>query len=270
MTTLIRSIVLAAFLVAGSAAAQQQATDNPDNPHSTTAKDKQKADVPSSTSNQQVQQGETKNPQSTDYQQGSGTASAGANANIDAAERNNPHHSDARNKEMASASEGMDHDAMMKNATPQMMLQKLHMANLHEIEMAKMAQQNGTEKVKTYAQTLVRDHQDADQKVQDLAKKKSFTLSDMPKNPEMQQKKEMAKEQLSGLKGQQFDKAFAGRMAGEHHHVIAMVQAWKQDCKDQDVCSLIDTLMPKLQQHEQMAMQLRGPTAQGRAPDTNR
>jgi putative membrane protein len=269
MTTLIRSIVLAAFLAAGSAAAQQQATDNPDNPHSTKAKDKQTADVPSS--NQQIQQGETQNPQSPDYRPGAGTASGNTSANIDAAEQNNPHHPDAQNRETASAGQGqMDHEAMMKNATPQQMLQRLHMANLHEIEMAKMAQQNGTEKIKSYAQTLVRDHQDADGKVKDLAQKKSVTLSDAPRNPEMQQKMEMDKEHLSGLKGQQFDKAFAGRMAGEHRKVIDMAQAFRQGCSDQDVCSLIDTLMPKLQQHEQMALQLRGPTAQGRAPETNR
>jgi putative membrane protein len=162
----------------------------------------------------------------------------------------------------------MDHVAMMKNATPQQQLQKLHMANLHEIEMGKMAEQNGTERIRTYAQTLQRDHQAADKQVMDLAKRKSFTLSDTAKDPQKQQHKEMMKDQLSSLKGAQFDRAFANQMAMAHRKVISMAQAWKQDCKDRDVCSLIDSTLPTLQQHQAMAEQLRGPQAQGRAPES--
>src|SRR5205085_5997371 len=130
------------------------------------------------------------------------------------------------------------------NATPQMMLQVLHLSNQHEIEMAKLAQQNGTERIKTYAQTLTSDHQTADQKVKDLAQKKSVTLSDTPRNPQMQQQMQMSKEHLQGLKGQQFDSAFTNRMAMEHQRMIRMAQSWRQNCSDQDVCSLLDTLLP--------------------------
>jgi len=35
------------------------------------------------------------------------------------------------------------------------------------------------------------------------------------------------------------------------------------------VCSLIDALMPKLQQHAQTADQLKGPVPMGRAPPEN-
>ncbi|HTO98722.1 MAG TPA: DUF4142 domain-containing protein [Myxococcales bacterium] len=267
MTNLIRSIALAAFLAAGGAAAQQQASDNPDNPHSTQAKDKQTADVPSSTSNQQIQQGEVQNPQSPDYRNRPATTGPASQQALDQAEQNNPHHPDARHgNDMASA--GMDHEAMAKNATPQMMLQKLHMANQEEIAMAKMAEQNGTDRIKSYAETILHDHQDADQKVKDLAKKKNVTLSDTARNPQMQEKMESAKEHMQSLKGQQFDKAFASKMAMGHHHVISMVEAWRQNCSDQDVCNLIDSLLPKLQQHERMANQLRGPVAQGRAPES--
>src|SRR2546421_598632 len=111
MTTSIRSFCLAALLAAGSAWAQQQPADNPDNPHSTQAKDKQGADVSTSTTHQQIDQAEKPNPDSPQNKDRDRVGSA-----------------------------GMDHDAMMQNATPQMILQKLHMANLEEIEMGKLAE----------------------------------------------------------------------------------------------------------------------------------
>ena len=46
-----------------------------------------------------------------------------------------------------------------------------------------------------------------------------------------------------------------------------MAKAWRQDCKDQDVCSLIDALLPQLQKHAQVADQLKGPAAMGRTPE---
>src|SRR5919204_2262829 len=188
MTAFIRSLCLSALLAAGAAWAQQQ-SDNSSNPHSTTAKDKQST----------------------------GTSSSSTNQQLDRAEQANPHHPQNKDRETTGQTTAMadkdqmsdmDHDAMMKNATPQQMLQKLHMANLHEIEMAKLAEQNGTDKVKSFAQTIERDHQDADQKVQSLAQKKNITLSDTmkAKNPEMQQKMDQAKQHFQGLKGQEFDR----------------------------------------------------------------
>src|SRR2546428_11378151 len=145
MTTSIRSFCLAALLAAGSAWAQQQPADNPDNPHSTQAK--QGSDVSTSTTNQQVDQAEQPNP-------------------------NSPQNKDRDRV----GSAGLDHDAMMQNATPQIILQKLHMTNLEEIEMGKLAEQNGTDRVKAYAKTLQTDHAAADRQVKGLAQKKNITL----------------------------------------------------------------------------------------------
>jgi putative membrane protein len=285
MTAFIRTICLSALLAAGTASAQQQPVDNPSNPHSTTAKDKPSSDVSGSSTNQQVDQAEKPNPH---HPQNKDTKPAGtaSTQGVDNAQRESPRHPENKDRDSMGSSASssqtsagqttamadkdqmadMDHD-MMKNATPQQQLQKLHMSNLHEIEMGKMAEQNGSDKIKSYAKTLQTDHQDADKQVKSLAQKKNITLSDTPKNPEMQQKMEQAKQRFSSMKGPEFDRAFANRMSMEHKRMISMAQSWKQNCKDQEVCNLIDTLIPKLQQHEQMANQLRGPTAQGRTPE---
>src|SRR2546427_6174412 len=155
MTTSIRSFCLAALLAAGSAWAQQQPADNPDNPHST--QDKQGSDVSTSTTNQQVDQAEQPDP-------------------------NSPQNKDRDRV----GSAGLDHDAMMQNATPQIILQKLHMANLEEIEMGKLAEQNGTDRVKAYAKTLQTDHTAADRQVKEPGEKKETAPSDTPKDAQTQ------------------------------------------------------------------------------------
>jgi putative membrane protein len=276
MNAFIRTLCLAGLVAAGSAWAQQSQTDNPDNPHSTTAKDKQGTGTPSSVTNQQVDQNEKVNPHHPDNRNTKPVGNA-TTEQIDAAERGQPHHPQNKDRDKLGTADqtgstdgqmaDMDHDAMMKNATPQMMLQRLHMSNLHEIEMAKVAEQNGSDRIKSYATTLEKDHQDADKQVQDLAKRKNVTLTDAVRNPQMQQRMDAAKQRFASLKGQEFDRAFTNRMSMEHKRVISMLQNWRQNCSDQDVCSLIDTMLPKLQQHAQMADQLRGPTAQGRAPE---
>ena len=254
-----------ACLLAASAQAQTQATDNPDNPHSSTARHKSGSDVSNSQTNAQTDQGENANPHSVRNRDDS--AKPAGRADVQAAEKNNPDSSDFRDREKMGVMDhaGMDHD-MMTNASPQQILQKLHMANQKEISMGRLAEQNGTEKVKDYAQTLERDHQDADQKVMDLAKRKGFSLSDTPKSADTQQKMRDHADRLSGLKGAEFDRAFTNMMAMGHRHLLQMAQGWTSNCKDQDVCSLLNTLLPKLQQHAQTAERLRGPVAQGRSP----
>jgi predicted outer membrane protein len=265
MASLIRSIGLAALLCTGTAYAQQ---DNPDNPHSTKSKDRQGTNTPSSVSNEQTQGAESANPHAVNNKDDASKPQG--SANMDAMQTQNPEDPQYRNREKTDPngmSAGHDHDMMMKNATPQMVLQHLHMANLEEINMGKMAEKNGTDKVKTFAKTLEQDHQAADRQVQDLAKKKGWTVSDTPKDPKMQEKKQSMQDRLSGMNGADFDRGFANMMVNGHRHVIAMTQNFRQNCKDQDVCNLIDQLTPKLQQHLQTAEQLRGPAAQGRAPD---
>jgi predicted outer membrane protein len=58
----------------------------------------------------------------------------------------------------------------MQPQSDEAILMKLHRINQHEIKMAKLAQQKGTAKVKSFAARLVRDHTANDQKVTALAR----------------------------------------------------------------------------------------------------
>jgi putative membrane protein len=237
----------AACLLAGAAWAQQ---GNPQNPHSVQSKDQPGSSVPQSVTNQQAQDAQQANPhsvQSTDKQPA------------------NPSPSD--NEAMQHHPETAQPGATTAEATPQVILQRLHLANLEEIELGKMAEQNGSDKVKDYARMLQTDHKAADQKVTALAQKKGIMLSDKPAvKPEAAQKHQEAKEKLASLKGEDFDRAFTGLMVKGHQHLISAVQHWQSTNKDPDVNTLLDAMMPKLQQHEQMAEKLHGPMPQGKAP----
>src|SRR6185436_2895889 len=171
---------------AGSAWAQQ---DNPENPHSTTNKDRTKASTPQSVTNPQIQATEPGNPTHTHAMEND-AARSGTNPDMDEAESENPHNPNYKDR--------MDR---MAAATPQMILHKLHATNQHEIEAGKLAEQNGSDRVKDYARTLQKDHQDADAKVMALAQKKGFKFGDQPAKPEMAQKHEQEKGRLSSLKG---------------------------------------------------------------------
>jgi putative membrane protein len=149
------------------------------------------------------------------------------------------------------------------DVTPQLILEKLHLANLEEIEAGRLAEQSGTDRVKDYARTLQRDHRAADEKVKALAKKKGLAFAD---KPAPSQKHQAEKDMLAGLTGADFDRAFTGMMAQGHRQLIAAAQRWRSPCKDEDVCALLDQMMPRLREHEQMAEKLHGPLPQGRAP----
>jgi putative membrane protein len=273
MTAFFRSICLAALLCAGTAWAQ---SDTQDNPHSTKAKDKQGSSTPSGATNDQAQSAESANPHSVNNRDDAARPQGDAENKMQQADKENPDDINYKNRQQNQGRSDMehhghmsdaDHDAMMKNASPQMMLQALHMANLEEIKMGKLAQDKGTDRVKSYAKTLQDDHSSADQQVKDLAQKKGWTLNDTPKNEKMQHHQQEMMDRLNNLKGPQFDRSFANMMANGHQRLIHMAQNWSQNAKDPEVKSLLDQMMPKLQQHEQMAEQLKTPAAQGRAPD---
>jgi putative membrane protein len=141
-------------------------------------------------------------------------------------------------------------------------LSKIHKTNQEEIHAGEMAQSNSqSPAVKQYGQTLVQDHQQADQKVQQLASQLGVTLVDpQPSNAAekaMDQKHSAEMDQLKSLNGAAFDKKFSQTMAKGHSHVIGDLEKKQAQLPTSDpVRQLIAQLLPTLKQHEQTAKQL--------------
>lgn len=256
--------VAAACLLAGSAWAQ---ADNPTNPHSTKNKDRQSANVPSSDVQQQTQDAESANPHSTQNPSDAAKPNDGR-ANVNAAERDNPHSTDS--KDRRGSGMAMGHDEMDKGpVNADAVLQRLHVANMGEIAMGQLAEQNGSSKVQQYGKMLVDDHQKNDKQLRDLAGKKSVSLSTTPTDQmaAMEQKhSQKMHDQLAKMNGAEFDRAFIRAMIDDHRKDVNHVQKWSTAINDSDVKSFLTETTPVLKQHLDKAESLREPAAQGRSP----
>jgi putative membrane protein len=127
----------------------------------------------------------------------------------------------------------------------QTFLKKAIEGNFAEVEMGKLAQQNGqSEKVKRFGQTLIDDHSAANQKAMDVAKSMGVTP---PEGPNAKQKADYDK--MSKVSGAQFDLDFATHMVADHQKDIA---EYKKEAKQADAAGeyakgQIDVLQKHLQ-----------------------
>lgn len=146
-----------------------------------------------------------------------------------------------------------------KPAGPAYTLWKLHQANQMEMQMGELAKaQARSPEVKRYGQRLVADHTGADAKVKTWAGKLKVDLDQKPSaSDKAEMDEDMAKmDQLKAMKGADFDGKFVQTMADGHKKVIALVAAAQNEAGQKEIRPLLDELLPKLRQHEQIALRL--------------
>jgi putative membrane protein len=129
-------------------------------------------------------------------------------------------------------------------------LNKLHNANLTEIEAGKLAQDNGKSKAtKDYGRMLVTDETSADQQVMALAKDENIDLSSSTPV--------VGTNYVADLTaGSTFDRRFARSMVDDHKKEIADLTAVREHTTDAKLKKLLTDLLPTLQKHESMAESL--------------
>jgi len=131
-------------------------------------------------------------------------------------------------------------------------LNELHRSNVNEIAMGKLAEKDGQSKeVKSYGQTLVRDHQAADKKVMALAAEEKLVLKDVPPM------KHDTNDGMGGIPaGPGFDAKFAREMLEDHRRDIAAITRARDDTSDAKLKKLLKELLPTLEKHEQTAQKI--------------
>jgi putative membrane protein len=136
----------------------------------------------------------------------------------------------------------------------QKMMKDLAQANMAEIEAAKVAQQkSSSEEVKTFAQKMIDDHTKASDQLQQLAQAKNVTL---PTDLDSKHKSEIKK--LSALSGDKFDKRYMSQGGvSDHRKTHALLGRIEKNAKDSDLKTLASSLMPTVDEHWQMAKQIR-------------
>jgi putative membrane protein len=112
----------------------------------------------------------------------------------------------------------------------QTFLKKAIEGNYAEVEMGKLAQQNGqSDEVKKFGQMLSNDHSAANQKAMDAAKAIGMTP---PDGPNAKQKADY--EKMSKITGARFDREFATHMVADHQKDIA---EYKKETRQSDAAA---------------------------------
>jgi len=133
----------------------------------------------------------------------------------------------------------------------QAFLKKAIEGNYAEVQMGKLAQQNGqSDDVKKFGQMLSDDHSAANQKALDAAKSLGMTP---PDGPNAKQKADYAK--MSKMTGPRFDRDFATHMVADHQKELT---EYKKEAKQSDAAGeYAKAQVDVLQKHLEAAKSLR-------------
>jgi putative membrane protein len=166
----------------------------------------------------------------------------------------------AQDAEPAAASsphqqEATEYGRAGKSVTPQSFASQAAVIGKAEIELGQIALKNTQdEKVRKYAERMVRDHNAADKKLKAIAAKENLQLP-QSLDPEH----ESLKMRLQGMTGEQFDREYAKAMAKGHDKAVALFQAASQQPQiSGELKQFAATTLPTLEQHKEMAHSLHG------------
>jgi putative membrane protein len=157
----------------------------------------------------------------------------------------------------------IEHMGFMVPADEKAFLERLHHINQMEIQVGKLAQQNGqSQDVKSYGEMLVTDHSAADEKLMAYAQGKKLKLGSPKPLNEVERKamaaQKAAVEKLQALKGQPFDADFLAHMVGDHDMALGKVMAAQQHFTSAELSPLLQQVTQSVSRHRQQAHTLLG------------
>jgi putative membrane protein len=171
-----------------------------------------------------------------------------------------------------------------------MILLFIHHTDQNEIEMAKLAKDNSSsQKVKSFADQLIKDHKTVDSQVQTYAKDHRIDLDALGRRVSQANQDQLelerrartvgsatgewawtwehavrsesahktALDKLRKLKGAEFDREFTRAMVEDHQAAIDRLSSARSAASDPGMKNLIDKLLPTFKHHLDMAQKLR-------------
>ena len=130
-----------------------------------------------------------------------------------------------------------------------------------EVEMGKAAAEKASHaEVKQFAERMVKDHGEANQKLLELAKKHKIEAEGTYGTPPLRPAEEETAKQheMSGMSGGQFDRAYMAAMVEDHEKAVSAFADEAKNGKDAEVRDLASALLPALEEHLRMAKSLSG------------
>jgi putative membrane protein len=130
--------------------------------------------------------------------------------------------------------------------------QKAAEANLAEVKLGQLAEQNGTTAtVKDFGKRMVTDHTQAESNLKVVAAKESISLP-----TELNAKDQALYDSLSKLSGQAFDRAYARDMVRDHKADIATFRNEADLGKDAAIKTFASQTLPTLETHLKSAEEM--------------
>jgi putative membrane protein len=119
---------------------------------------------------------------------------------------------------------------------------------LAEVQAAQLAEQRATSpQIKQFAQRMITDHSAANTELQQIAKQANIALPSQPAGKDAAEG-----QQLRGLNGGTFDRAYAQGQLRDHHETVELFQKEASSGEDQALRAFAQKTLPILQQHLQM------------------
>jgi len=146
---------------------------------------------------------------------------------------------------------GASASAAQLSQQDQSFMKKAAQGNLAEIQGGQLAAQHGTSSaIKQLGQTLATDHTQMNDQLTQLAQQQGVTLPTTTDSADKRQMRSVKK-----LSGRKFDQTFAKDEVADHQKTIKMFQQEAQNTKDTALHQWIESGIPVLQKHLQMAQQ---------------
>jgi putative membrane protein len=158
----------------------------------------------------------------------------------------------------APGSAGDTGSASAATLSDEQILQVVHVANLGEVEQAKIAQQKAKNaKAKAFAGMMVKDHADADAKGAELAKKNKLTPSDSPISTTLKADSDKTVEQLKAQTGAEFDRAYMEAQVKAHQTVLDAIDSkLLPSAKNAELKTMLQGMRPKIEGHLKEAQEI--------------
>jgi putative membrane protein len=120
------------------------------------------------------------------------------------------------------------------------------------VQVGQLAEQKAASpQVKQFGQTLVQDHTQSNEQLQQIANQQGMTLPSQPSEDEQSEA-----QKLQSLSGKQFDQQFTQNEIKDHQKDIAMFTQEAQDGKDGALKAYAQKSLPILRKHLQIAESL--------------
>jgi putative membrane protein len=126
---------------------------------------------------------------------------------------------------------------------------KAAQAGMAEVAAGKVAEANGqSASVKAFGKRMIADHTTAGDELKKVADKSGITMPTSPSSEQQQVGK-----RLEGLKGADFDKAYADQMVKDHEDAVTLFTNEASSGSNADLKSFAKKTLPTLQEHLKMA-----------------